>query len=92
MIFFVWLVHGQTEGYKQMFKYVIAPLIKLFDKDIEAGLENLENMAAKGKALAGDVIKKNVKNLVAANKNDIANLGAKYVTETTAEELAELNK
>jgi len=51
LVFFVYLIHGETNGYLQVYHYVLVPLLSQFDKNIEDALENVNKTV-------GDVTRK----------------------------------
>merc|ERR1712159_175495 len=55
LVFFVWMIHGSTNGYLQVFRYVIGPLISQFDADIQNAIEQTHNF---GQKLGAEVHKK----------------------------------
>jgi len=47
LIFFIWVMHGSTNGYLQVFHYVIGPLISQFDSDIQQAIEQTQTLTQK---------------------------------------------
>merc|ERR1711862_277213 len=60
LIFFVWMIHGSTNGYLQVFHYVIGPLISQFDADIQQAIEQTQSFGqklhAQGQKMGGKLL------------------------------------